>query len=129
MQMIDKVLTNEGLTSYGILRNASWSSYKDWKMKYGDNAEYMKAFNWVCQSNAGIGVLIREGLIDIKLLALYAAAGIIPIWEQYREIVYGIREDSGYKYYENWEIGYHKLKEYLKEYPELDPFIKESSTG
>ena len=127
-QMIDKTLTDEGLTSFQILRNAGWSSYEDWKMKYGDDAGYMKAFNWVCQINAGAGVMIREDLGDIKMLALYASAGIIPVWDQYREIVYDIRKDRGYKYFENWEIGYNILKDYLKEHPEIDPFIKEPNT-
>ncbi len=63
--------------------------------------EYMKAFNWVCQGNAGIGVLVRENLADIKLLALYAAASIIFPWEQYQEILYCLREERGYKYFEN----------------------------
>jgi hypothetical protein len=124
LNMMQGITSDMGLTAYGIIRNPSWSSYEDWKRKYGDNEEYMKAFNWVCQGNSGIGVLVRENLADIRLLALYAAAAIIITWEQYQEIIYGFREERGYKYFENWEIAYHILKDYLEEHPEIDPFIK-----
>ena len=123
LTMVQGITSDIGLTAYQIIRNASWSSYDDWKMKYGGNAEYMKAFNWVCQSNAGIGVIVRENLADLRLLALYGAAGIFA-WEQYREIIYAMREERGYKYFENWEIAYNILKDYLTEHPEIDPFIK-----
>ena len=35
-----------------------------------------------------------------------------------------ILRKKGDEYFENWEIAYHILKDYLEEHPEIDPFIK-----
>jgi hypothetical protein len=70
----------------------------------------------------GVGVLVKEGLLDIKYVALLMCGMTITLWEKFAPIAQDIREYTGSRRWASeWEYLYNELKRYLVEHPELAP--------
>ena len=68
----------------------------------------------------GVGVLVREGLIDIRYVALLICGMTKNTWEKFKDIAPKIREQPGMKRWASeWEYLYNELMKYLEEHPEL----------
>jgi hypothetical protein len=122
MRMLDKSMSQEGLDNMRVLGNATWSSYEEWLEKYHSNAEYRKAWSWLLQLYEAIGVCLRLGLVDIKLLALHGVNSHIYWWEKHKDLIYNERKRrNNRRYRSQWEYLYNELVKYLEEHPELAP--------
>ena len=72
----------------------------------------------------GRGVLLREDLLDVRLVALIegvrARGPTVYWWEKHKDVIYCERERLGNsRYCSEWEYSYNSLVKYLKEHPEL----------
>jgi hypothetical protein len=107
-----------------------WTDFEDFWEKYGEenNPDAWNIWESVAAFYNGVGVLLRNGLIDIKLVddLLYNVVQrdwprmgpIIVEWRKYLRARYGERERK----HDNWggfDYLHEELERYLKEHPEL----------
>ena len=70
----------------------------------------------------GVGVLVREELLDVKYVALLICGMTIILWEKFSPFVDEIRRYSNSRRWASeWEYLYNELIKYLEEHPELKP--------
>ena len=68
----------------------------------------------------GLGVLVKEGYIDIRLVALLMTGRIRVFWEKFEPIIDELREFHNYpRWMSETEYLYNELMKYLDEHPEL----------
>ena len=68
----------------------------------------------------GIGILVREGLLDIKLISRLLSGPIIWYWEKYGPGYRELRREMNFpRLYVEVEYLYDRIKEYGMEHPEL----------
>jgi hypothetical protein len=121
MQLMDKYTTKEGLENLRVIRRATWSSYEEW-LELRRDEEYWEAYNWFANIHDGVGALLREGLLNVRMVALVDVGGIIMDWEQYKDVIYEMRKrQNNRRYRGEWEYLYNELVKYLEEHPELAP--------
>jgi hypothetical protein len=120
-QFIDKAVSREQLEFFKIRQRAKWSSCEEWLELYENDEEYRIAFSHLAMLYDALGVYLKEGLFDIRLLALYdPQAGVKRNWEKYKDmIIYRRKKYNNRRIYDNWEYLYNTLKKYLEEHPEL----------
>ena len=119
MQLMDKYTSKEGIENLRVLGRATWSSYEEWLELRRDD-EYYDAYNWLSNIYAGVGALLREGLLNVRMVALVAARGIIWDWEKYKDVIYERRKRGNNRLYRSeWEYLYNTIMKYLEEHPEL----------
>jgi hypothetical protein len=115
------MLSEEGLEKAVIALVAEWSSYEEWLELIQNDREYRKAYYFIADSYNYLGILIEEGLGDIRLIALNYGTSLY-FWETFRDMVYRERERRNNKRYcAMWEHFYNELVKYLEEHPELAP--------
>jgi hypothetical protein len=90
-------------------------------LKMWENFDGYSAWSTLVTYYEGIGVLVREGLIDIGLVSKLMSGGIVSYWEKNRAGFIDFRERF------NWpracievEYLYNRVIEYGREHPELD---------
>jgi hypothetical protein len=65
----------------------------------------------VCWYFEGVGQLLRDGLIDVRLVDAMYSDRVIRLWEKAFPIVLELRESyRNPDYYGNWEYLYDELK-------------------
>ena len=70
----------------------------------------------------GVGALVKEGLLDIKFVALLICGQTINLWEKFAPFADEIREYvKNKRWASEWEFLYNELIKYLDEHPELKP--------
>ena len=122
MQVMSMALTRDGLMYGNIFGRTNVSNYDEFREKMDNDAEYRSAFVFCAWLYESIGVILKEGLVGVRLLALYDAIGTIQAWERYKEIIYELRKRSNNKRrWGMWEYTYNTLMRYLDEHPELKP--------
>ena len=104
---------------WGIISSWEWDDYDEYTQKYGDT-ESQEMVQSVGGYYEGIGVLVKEGLVPIRLVALFSTTVIIRFHEKFR----GIAEKERVLF-NSPRIGieteslYNELMTYHKEHPEL----------
>jgi predicted Holliday junction resolvase-like endonuclease len=66
------------------IHSAKWNSYEDFKAKIINDPKKAVSLQVIVSTWEGIGVLVRENLIDVKLIALYCAWPTRRLWEKFR---------------------------------------------
>ena len=104
--------------------DAEWDSYEKFESIYhfGENKdpEFCIAYDYVCGFFESLGVLVRENLLDIRLVALLISGQTIGIWEWNQRIIDEFREDRNQpRIWSEFEYLYHELMRYMEEHPEL----------
>jgi hypothetical protein len=118
--LLEKYTSKEGLEKLQILLDDTWSDHEEWLERYRNNAEYKTAFIWLKDTYEVIGVTLRLGYVDIKLMAYYDPRTSLYWWEKYRDIIYKERERrNNSRWHSEWEYSYNVLVQYLEEHPEL----------
>jgi hypothetical protein len=73
----------------------------------------------------GLGVLVREGLIDIRIVALLICGMTRSYWERHIPVLVDGRKAMGFKrWLSEGEYLYNELLSYLEKHPELDTTIE-----
>jgi hypothetical protein len=107
-----------------VFAQKTWNNFDEFKKMYhlGDEAdqEFTSAYDYLGSLYEGIGVLVREGFLDIRLVALLMTGNIQQFWQRTSPIIEQMRIEY------NWsrllietEYLYNKLMKYYKEHPEL----------
>ena len=69
----------------------------------------------------GVGVLVKEGLLDIRMVALLMTGPVKHYWEKIEPIVEDFREYSNYpRFVSETEYLYKELKKYIAEHPDIE---------
>jgi len=122
LQIMSMAFSKEGFEYMNILDKANVSNYEEFLEKSSNDVEYYNAFIRLARIYEAIGVFLKEGLLNIRLIALYETTGTIAYWEKYREIIYEQRRRiNNNRWWDMWEYTYDTLKVYLEEHPELAP--------
>ena len=88
MQVFDRYNDVEYRKIWQELRYHQWEDYDDWERRYGP-PEHIDTWSRVESIGAyfqGIGVLVEEELIDIRLVDKLLRRQIIGLWEKYGPI-------------------------------------------
>ncbi len=122
MQLMDKCSSKEGIENLRVLGRATWSSYEEWLELRRDDIEYDTAYRWISMSYDGTGALLREGLLNVRIIALVATSMIIYHWEKHKDVIHNYRKRRNDRSYRGeWEYLYNTIMKYLEEHPELAP--------
>ena len=120
MQLFDKMWSPELAGKVAILLSMWEASDEEWLERYNSDHEFNRAFTVYAYAWEAMGTLLKKGMYDIELLALYYATGTISEWERYRDIIHNWRS-SNKRSFDMWEYAYDTLMKYLEEHPELAP--------
>jgi len=108
--------------AYLTVMRAKWSSAKEFieLNGYPNETEFNNAYGTIVGFFEGLGVFVKEGLVDIRLVALLMTGytkeffeKIAPYLEEVR-VIYGIP-----RMLSETEYLYHRLMKYLEEHPEI----------
>ena len=120
MQIYSKWSEEDWSVQHLILGKTFDQSYDDFKKNVLNNTEEMKKFQSLMRFYEGLGVLVKEKLIHIRLVALTMAGDTIRYWEQVKPIIMNMRADLKYpRLQSETEYLYFELLRYIDEHPEL----------
>jgi hypothetical protein len=94
---------------------------KDDLLRIMKDPEQYQASGIVSMYFEGLGVLVREGLVDIRLVSLLSSGMITSWWDHYREGILKCREEMGFpRYMIESEYLTRRVAEYGKDHPEVE---------
>jgi len=102
-----------------------WESYEEYMQKQDWNSdesdsEFIRAANLVYCFYEGLGVFVKEGLVDIRMIALTMTYATRTLWEKIAPVVYESRKRMNYpRMLSEFEYLYDELMKYIEEHPEL----------
>jgi hypothetical protein len=89
-----------------------------------EDPEFVDALNYIASWFEALGVFVKEGLIDIRLIALTMTGMTHSIWAIVAPYLDELRERSGFsRFLSEFEYLVNELDAYLEENPELDTKI------
>jgi hypothetical protein len=107
------------LDCYMDLMNTEWKDVDEGYQKIKSPKTY-KSFWQVTSFFEGIGVLIRQKLVDLRFVALPMAGTTRRYWEKLRPLVMKLRKEIDYpRCGSETEYLYSVLMEYMEKHPEL----------
>jgi hypothetical protein len=120
MQIYSKWSEEDWAARHIVLGSTFSGSYDDFKKNVLENPEEMKKFQSLMRFYEGLGVLVKENLIHIRLVALTMAGDTIRYWDQTKPMVMQMRSDLKYpRLQSETEFLYNRLIQYLDQHPEL----------
>jgi hypothetical protein len=85
-----------------------------------NDSEMLLSVNYIATFYEGLGVLVKEGLIDIRYVALLFAGMTRMLWEKYEKVFFRVRLDfSMPRFVSEYEYLYRALIDYMDKHPEL----------
>lgn len=94
-------------------------NYEEYK-KLTEDSSFKEAFWYIGTLNEGMGVLVKEGYINVRLVAQLMSGGVRGFWERMKPAVVDGRKVTGYsRWLSETEYLYNELIKYLKEHPEM----------
>jgi hypothetical protein len=119
MQIINQFTQPIMVESRDFYFDVELSSYDDY-MKIWSDPEQRKQHRVFGGFMEGIGVLVRENYLDIKVVAGLMGGTVKSLWEKYRPYVLQYREERNIpRAWIEWEYLYNELIEYGKRNPGL----------
>ncbi len=101
-----------------LLEDAEFDSVEDALRQAEENPEGFKAFRIFMIWLEGIGVLVKEGYLDIKIIADLMSVAVKTYWEKYEPIIMYMRKSNPRSYIE-FEYLYNAVMNFYEEHPEL----------
>ena len=124
MNIYSKIETSDNTErAQEILFKFQLKSAEEFYEKYGMENNPEAYFKWMYLNDLleGVGVFVREGLVDIRLVALLMSGLITNYWRKYEIVWNYFREKHGWpRAAVEVEYLYHRLLEYSEKHPELD---------
>jgi len=109
-------------TKIGIsVLNSPFSTYAEWFEKYGPqvNPEVATDFYSMMNRMDGLGIQVKNGLVDIDLFFTYVHPSLVIFyWEHVKPVIMNWRERWKYPVHENFEHLYNEAK---KRMPDVTP--------
>jgi hypothetical protein len=121
MQIYGRLHEKDHWEQYTEINSRTWDDIDDWWEKYGEkNNQAMAAFASVGSYFEGIGVLIKENLVDMRLVAELMSGPIISFWEMHAPIIDELRVVMNEpRMLIETEFLYNELVKYIDEHPEF----------
>ena len=125
MNIYDQVKSSEFTSAYSkVIAQTKWSTFGEYREFYSKDPEFRNMAESLGLFYEGLGVLVREGLLSIRMVALLFCGMTRLYWEKHQPIVEDGRRAWGHKrWLSESEYLYNELMSYLKEHPELDTRI------
>jgi hypothetical protein len=121
----DKIQSKEFQSAYYKVVKTSWSTWEEYSRLYRDKLEFRDAEQLVQGIFEGLGVLVREGLLPIRMVALLLCGMTRLYWEKHIPMLAeGRRMIGSRRLYSENEYLYDELMKYLGIHPELDTRIE-----
>ncbi len=116
----------EWLNAYNKVMSTHWDDYDeyitiaDFRNPDSADTEFLEAQSYVSSFYEGLGVFVKEGLVDIRMIALTMTYMTKSYWEKLAPIVYEGRKRMNYpRWLSEFEYLYDVLMKYIEEHPEL----------
>ena len=97
-----------------------YEDFDDFWERYGSDDVFWKEHSEIMAWYENVGVLVKEGLLDIRLIALMYAGATRMFWEKLEPLMDGLKEK--WKYPRLWSETEYLCKtliKYMEEHPEL----------
>ena len=120
MSIYQSMNTSEGLEAGLHIHDVKMKTAEELNQLVNDEEKW-KAWNWYGNYLEGIGVLVKENLVDIGHVAQLISGSILWYWEEYAEVIIAAREELGWpRYSVEVEYLYNRILEYRAAHPELN---------
>ncbi len=121
----DKLQSKERHSAYSKVISSRWTNWEEYSKLYQEDKEFRDAENLVQGIYEEEGVLVREKLLPIRMVALLQCGTTRLYWEKHIPIMdEGRRVTGSRRLYSENEYLYDELIKYLEEHPELDNRIE-----
>jgi len=108
------------------VHTTQWNDYEEWINLYDyhnlspADPEFVDAFSHVAMFYEGLGVFVKERLIDIRLVALTMTNMTRSTWEKIVPFIEEHRKKTSFpRFLSEFEYLYDELMRYVEEHPEL----------
>ena len=108
-----QIFNEDGYKRYGELMNMEWKDYDDFEKKYGSdyNLENYAKRNTTWNSFNTLGILLRDGIVDIDTLYKMSTEGLSLMWIKFESVIMEQRRRyNGENFYANWEYLANELR-------------------
>lgn len=101
--------------------DAEFTDFEDFNTKYGfdENPEFRKVFFDNFNVLEELGVYVKDGLFDVRYVALIGGGAVVGLWEKYLVINIAYRKMYGKWWFSEAEHHYDRVKDYFEKHPEL----------
>ncbi|MHA1543173.1 MAG: DUF4760 domain-containing protein, partial [Candidatus Hodarchaeales archaeon] len=107
------------LEAQGKFNDLEWSTAEDF-LEDWRNPEGRKTLGTLGAWYEGLGVLVKENLLDIRVVALLLTQLVIQFWDKLIPVIDEVREARmGPRFWIETEYLYNQLIKYIKEHPEI----------
>ena len=119
LQMVNKYSEPVMIDALGEYNDLEWTTaedfIEDWK-----NPERRKTIGTLGNWFEGLGILVKENLLDMRVVALFVTGNVILFWGKFMPIIDDVREALEFpRWYIEAEYLYDQLMKYTKEHPEI----------
>lgn len=116
MNIYSQINSNEANGNEFEIMKIELKTAEDYLELLNDKTKYV-ALNWFMSYYEGMGVLVRQGLVGIDLVAQMQSGGIIWFWERYRDAFLDCRVKMKWdRFMIELEYLYDRVKEYMVEH-------------
>jgi hypothetical protein len=119
LQLVNKFSQSDYIEAQGKFIDLEWSTAEDFTKDWR-NPEGRKTIATLANWYEGLGVLVKENLLDIRVVALLLTGLVIQFWDKFIPIIDETREAfETPRFLSENEYLYNQLMKYIKEHPEI----------
>ena len=119
MGIYTQLTSKEFSSAFRKIASSEWGSYEEYR-ELSKDPDFQNATFIVGQYYEGLGVLVREGLLDIRWIALLICGMTRMYWEKMKPVLDEGRRVMGFpRWLSESEYLYDELMMYLEKHPEL----------
>jgi len=128
MNIYNQTTTKDFTTAWNLYSSREWRNYKEYRDLI-QGKEFVNAFTVLGMYYEGLGVLVREGYLDVRLIALLMCGMTRHFWEKLIPVKDEFRVEIGFgRWMSETEYLYGELMKYLEGHPELQTEMKKWPT-
>ena len=120
MQVYNRVTESDIINNYFNIMETKFQNYDEFKQKILDDPIKLRSLYSIAAFYEGIGVLVKDGLVDIRFVAKLTAGAIRQFWEKLEPVIGETRRSLEYpRLLGETEYLYKYLMKYMATHPEL----------
>ena len=124
MSIYNQTTTKDFNSAWNTFTAHEWRNFGEFNETLQDK-EFAGAYHILGMFYEGLGVLVKLGYLDIRLVALLICGMTRSYWEKYIPVKDEIRSQSGFSRWQSeTEYLYLELMRYLVAHPELDTRVE-----
>jgi hypothetical protein len=121
MNVYNRYISSEFRDAENEISKWEWNTFEEFWDKYGDPDRYpdnVNTFSKIGQFYEGLGTLVREDLIEIRLIAQFIGGSFIDWYERWTPIFEELKKQYKGRSW-NTEYLYIEVKKFRDDHPEL----------